>query len=86
MLPRGVQTRDEGEIIPPDLFDIMAEVILWAREVREQLAYDEAMANAASRGEAQPDKRPRHKVPAPGEDLTHYPDRAEWQRAAPLHD
>ncbi len=77
---------EEGEIIPPDLFDIMAEVILWAREVREQLAYDEAMAHAASRGQARPDKPPERKVSAPGEDLTHYRDRDEWQRAASVHD
>ena len=27
-----------GAIVPPDLFDIVAEVILWAREVRDQMA------------------------------------------------
>jgi flagellar biosynthetic protein FlhB/type III secretion protein U len=77
---------DVGEMIPPDLFDVMAEVIVWAREVRAQLAYEEAMANAASRGEERPDARPERKVPAPGEDLTHYPDSLEWRRAVPARD
>ena len=60
-LARDLLVRGEiGEIVPADLFDIVAEVILWAREVREVLAADEAHAQAT-----------RHKPP--GEDLSRYP-------------
>jgi len=59
-LARDLLVRGEiGEIVPADLFDIVAEVILWAREVREVLAAD--AAGAAT----------RHKPP--GEDLSAYP-------------
>jgi type III secretion protein U len=58
-LARDLLARGEvGALVPQDLFDVVAEVILWAREVRETLA----------RGDAQPT---RHA--APGEDLTRYP-------------
>ncbi len=77
---------EEGEIIPPDLFDVIAEVVLWARETREQWAYEEAMANAAARGEAPPRERPARKASAPGEDLTRYPDIHDLQRAAASYD
>jgi type III secretion protein U len=57
-LARDLLVRGEiGEIVPADLFDIVAEVILWAREVHE-------LVTAPAPG------RPRH-VP-PGEDLTAY--------------
>lgn len=56
----------EGEIIPSDLFDIIAEVILWARDVREQVqALREADADAPL---------PERRREAPGEDLTRYPE------------
>jgi hypothetical protein len=65
-----------GEIVPADLFDIIAEVILWAREVRQVVdAQREAgpgpLAPAA-----------RH-IAAPGEDLTHYPhvEAPPWNRS-----
>jgi flagellar biosynthesis protein FlhB len=59
-LARTLLARGEwGEIVPQDLFDIVAEVILWAREVRD----------AVERGEP---GRTAHA--APGEDLTRYPD------------
>ena len=46
---------------PADLFDIIAVVILWAREVRQQLE--------AERDGVPPPARRRS---APGEDLTRY--------------
>jgi type III secretion protein U len=59
-LARDLLARGEiGEIVPQDLFDIVAEVILWAREVRDTL----------ERGDGKPATQR-----APGEDLTRYPD------------
>ncbi len=41
---------EEGEVIPRDTFDVMAEVILWAREVREQVeAHDRPAKTRAAR-------------------------------------
>ncbi|HSW08342.1 type III secretion system export apparatus subunit SctU [Aquabacterium sp.] len=61
-LARDLLARSEvGEIIPADLFDIIAEVILWAREVREQVAAADAP--------------PPRRRSTPGEDLTRYPDK-----------
>jgi flagellar biosynthesis protein FlhB len=67
-LARDLFARAEiGEIVPSDLFDIIAEVILWAREAREQVqAQREAGLAAAHAAEA-----PR-RIAAPGEDLTDY--------------
>ena len=63
-LARDLLARAEvGELIPPDLFDVIAEVVLWAREVRDELAQP-AMA-----GEPEPRRTP------PGDDLSRYPDR-----------
>ncbi len=63
-LARDLLARGEiGELIPPDLFDVIAEVVLWAREVRDELG--QAAAQAA----------PVARRAAPGEDLTRYPDR-----------
>lgn len=74
-LARDLLRRAEvGEIVPADLFDIIAEVVLWAREVREQV-------DAQRRHDLfalGPTSRPR--PAAPGEDLTHYPDPA-WNRS-----
>ncbi|HEX6707418.1 MAG TPA: type III secretion system export apparatus subunit SctU [Albitalea sp.] len=59
---------DVGDAVPADLFDIIAEVILWAREVREHV-------DARRRGDAAAAAlAPRRRLHAPGEDLTHYPD------------
>ena len=64
-LARDLLARGEvGEVIPADLFDVMAEVILWAREVRDELERDEHAAAA-----------PRRRTP-PGEDVTRYPEGA----------
>ena len=47
-LARDLLARGEvGAIIPPDLFDIVAEVILWAREVREAMAEGSATRHTA---------------------------------------
>ena len=76
-LARDLFARSEvGDIIPSDLFDVIAEVILWAREVREQV-------DAQRRGDllaAKPDGR---RMPAPGEDLTHYSDQPDHSAAPP---
>jgi len=66
-LARDMLARAEiGEVVPSDLFDIIAEVILWAREVREQV---QAQRDAGATSVAPPEA-PR--IAAPGEDLTHY--------------
>jgi type III secretion protein U len=70
LLARG----EEGEIIPADLFDIIAEVILWAREVREQV---QAQRDADAAARVSPSPR---RIAAPGEDLTHYPE-PPWNRS-----
>jgi type III secretion protein U len=55
----------EGELVPPELFDIVAEVILWSREVREEIQRQrEGRASERSAGTWRP---------APGEDLSRYP-------------
>jgi type III secretion protein U len=60
-LARDLLARGEvGRLVPQDLFDIVAEVILWAQEVRE----------AVRRADG---SLPRQV--APGDDLTRYPDR-----------
>jgi len=65
-LARDLLARAEvGELIPADLFDVIAEVILWAREVRDELAREGAQAVEAASGKRRA---------APGEDLTHYPE------------
>ena len=48
-LARDLLARGEvGELIPQDLFDVIAEVVLWAREVREELAAQEAGAGLSA--------------------------------------
>jgi len=59
-LARDLLARGEvGEVVPADLFGTLAEVVLWAREVRDELAHVPLERRRA----------------APGEDLTRYPDR-----------
>lgn len=67
-LARDLFARGEpGEIVPADLFEIIAEVIVWAREVRERVdterraAFDPTAMHATGPAPA-----------APGEDLTRY--------------
>ncbi|RRD58206.1 EscU/YscU/HrcU family type III secretion system export apparatus switch protein [Comamonadaceae bacterium OH2545_COT-014] len=62
---------ETGEIVPAELFDLIAAVILWAQDVRREL---EAAANGKAAQE-NPDKPPPQRRPPPGEDLTHYPHR-----------
>jgi type III secretion protein U len=74
-LARDMLARAEiGEIVPADLFDIIAEVILWAREVREQV---QAQREA---GFGQPVAQPPRRIAAPGEDLTRY-EEPPWNRS-----
>lgn len=56
---------DEGDLIPRDLFDIIAEVILWAQEVHEAMEQQKQHSREAV---------PEGRYTPPGEDLTHYPD------------
>lgn len=66
-LARDMLARAEvGEIVPSDLFDIIAEVILWAQEVREHV---QAQREA---GIVQRAALPPQRLAAPGEDLTQY--------------
>lgn len=84
-LARDLLARAEvGEAIPPDLFDIIAEVILWAAEVRKEMSESSAgMSATAARGQkaATSEKADEQGDPArraararrrsaPGEDLT----------------
>lgn len=62
---------EEGEVVPPELFDVLAEVIVWAEGVREQLRWEAARADPHRRHEV-PDEPPRPRA-APGEDLTRHP-------------
>jgi type III secretion protein U len=72
-LARDLLARGEvGELIPQDLFDVIAEVVLWAREVREELAAQDPQAQAVAPAAAAQDAKPRRKRAAPGEDLTRY--------------
>ncbi|HEX6017287.1 MAG TPA: type III secretion system export apparatus subunit SctU [Burkholderiaceae bacterium] len=66
-LARDMLARAEvGEIVPSDLFDIIAEVILWAQEVRAQV---QAQRDADF---GQLAALPPRRAAAPGEDLTQY--------------
>jgi type III secretion protein U len=73
-LARDMLVRAEvGEIVPQDLFEVMAEVILWAREVREQVqAHTDPLHPGPAAG--QPGRRSARRRAVPGEDLTRYPD------------
>lgn len=82
-LARDLLARAEvGEIVPADLFDVIAEVILWAREVREQLDAQRAAASgdpqAMAAAALDDPERPRRRIAAPGEDLTRYPEADRW--------
>ena len=59
---------ETGDIVPAELFDIIATVVLWAQDVRHELELAKERANNAA-----PNTDPRAaKRPAPGEDLTRY--------------
>ena len=76
-LARDLLSRtEEGDLVPSDLFEIIAEVILWAREVRAEV---EAQRNNEA---PNPDAPARPRMQAPGEDLTHYPSSEQpWNRS-----
>jgi type III secretion protein U len=61
-----------GEIVPEELFDLLAEVILWARDVRREV-------EARREGRIAPEP-PRRRRKPPGEDLTRYPE-PPWNRS-----
>jgi len=66
-LARDLLARAEvDEIVPSDLFEIIAEVILWAREVHEHVR---AQRDAGAAGAVD---LPPVRIAAPGEDLTQY--------------
>jgi type III secretion protein U len=72
-LARDLLARAEvGELVPADLFDVIAEVVLWAREVRDELAAADKPPGSSDTPPLPPRRRR-----APGEDLTRYPDRPE---------
>jgi type III secretion system FlhB-like substrate exporter len=59
---------ETGDIVPAELFDIIATVVLWAQDVRHELELAQERTNSAA-----PNAGPRAaKRPAPGEDLTRY--------------
>ncbi len=65
-LARDLLARSEvGDIVPRDLFDIIAEIILWAREIREEIEQQQT----SPPGSPSPERR---RAP-PGENLTRYP-------------
>jgi type III secretion YscU/HrpY family protein len=51
----------EGDIIPSDLFEVVAEVILWSKQVRDQMSGESSGDTSGS-------------YDPPGEDLTRYPE------------
>ena len=57
-------TATEGEMVPRDLFDVVAEIILWAQTVSERIQHEKTYKFTAWDGEV---------ANAPGEDLTSYP-------------
>lgn len=68
-LARDLMVRGEvGHLVPADLFEVIAQVILWAREVRDELA-----CARAGPGDSTPAGRPTdagQRCQAPGEDMT----------------
>jgi flagellar biosynthesis protein FlhB len=73
-LARDLLARAEvGDTVPADLFDVIAEVVLWAREVREALQPATNADTSANPGRGRP---------APGLDLTRYVDRHNAQAEA----
>jgi type III secretion protein U len=55
----------EGQFVPEHHFSVVAEVVIWAMQVRREI--DEALGKVATTGE------PVQRRQAPGEDLTRYP-------------
>jgi len=61
---------ETGDLVPAELFDIIAAVVLWAQDVRHELAILRGEHTDADPGEQQKKKRKRREPP--GEDLTRY--------------
>jgi type III secretion protein U len=83
-LARDLLARAEvGEVVPADLFDLIAEVILWAREVRAEVDAQRAAASGDPQAisAARRDDKTQRRVAAPGVDLTHYPE-PTWNRSS----
>ncbi|MFK7855264.1 MAG: type III secretion system export apparatus subunit SctU [Granulosicoccus sp.] len=57
---------DEGDVVPRELFDVVAEVILWARQTREKL-------DPHTRWRSAKPQSTNQGLKAPGEDLSVYP-------------
>jgi len=55
----------EGEMVPRELFDTVAQVIIWAQAVQERIDHEKMHKYVPWDGELRE---------APGEDLTHYPE------------
>jgi len=71
-LARDLLVRSEvGELIPRDLFNIIAEVILWAQNVSQKIDQDN---NNNSKGT---DAQAAREYAPPGEDLTVYPNTSD---------
>jgi len=63
---------DEGDVVPRELFDIVAEVILWASKTSAVVARETGQLPAYTELEEPPEP--------PGENLTSYPDGLDhWQ-------
>ena len=58
---------DEGDPVPRELFDLVAEIILWAAQTREKL-------DPLTRWKNTNDGAPAKPLTAPGEDLSVYPE------------
>jgi type III secretion YscU/HrpY family protein len=64
---------ETGELVPAELFDIIAAVVLWAQDVRHELAcLRDGQANADADVDAGQPRKARPRREPPGEDLTNY--------------
>lgn len=57
---------DEGDVVPRELFDVVAEIILWAHQTREKL-------DPHTRWRSEKPASTNQAIQAPGEDLSVYP-------------
>ncbi|MBX2884908.1 MAG: type III secretion system export apparatus subunit SctU [Granulosicoccus sp.] len=60
---------DEGDPVPRELFDVVAEIIMWARQTKDRLDPHQRWRNNES--------TPKKPLKAPGEDLSVYPPELE---------
>ncbi|WP_426305059.1 type III secretion system export apparatus subunit SctU [Acidovorax facilis] len=61
---------ETGDVVPAELFDLIATVILWAQDVRYEI--ERATRSPSAEPSTESEYR-RSRRPAPGEDLTRYP-------------